>query len=268
MTYQCRRPIELRDRGFRRQFSCGVCKPCLIKRQMAWVFRMTLERRTRPFGSFLTLTYSDKNCPMRLDKRDITLFLKRYRKSIDCSVRYFYVGEYGTNTKRPHWHVIFCQTMPCQIPKGLSSIPTWQDGGVYKGDVTPQSMGYVARYALKNANQREYKAVVGMSRMPGLGTAGMEDIARHVFTQRSEIPNVPYLATVGKSRYPIDFTMRKVFENAYLQAGGAIADEKVSSMQAHLRSVYALHVEEEVNYEAEAREKWSAEIREIERGTQ
>lgn len=41
---------------------------------------------------------------------DLQKFIKRFRafcaKSFDASFRYFAIGEYGTNSLRPHWHIV------------------------------------------------------------------------------------------------------------------------------------------------------------------
>lgn len=43
-------------------------------------------------------------------KDDMQKFLKRFRafcqREFGCSFRYFAIGEYGTNSLRPHWHIV------------------------------------------------------------------------------------------------------------------------------------------------------------------
>ncbi|MDX8558692.1 hypothetical protein OZ663_18615, partial [Elizabethkingia sp. HX CGY] len=43
---------------------------------------------------------------MSLDYRDFQLFMKRARKLQEKKISYFLVGEYGSQTFRPHYHAI------------------------------------------------------------------------------------------------------------------------------------------------------------------
>lgn len=56
---------------------------------------------------FLTLTYNDEHLPpgAQLSKRDLQLFIKRLRK-VNPGIKYFAVGEYGTDKGRPHYHLV------------------------------------------------------------------------------------------------------------------------------------------------------------------
>jgi hypothetical protein len=98
---------------------------------------------------FITLTYRDWHPPFRTDralpqdksvnKRDCQLFLKRLRKNYDTlqrrsgieksrrlKLKYFLVSEYGTHTKRAHYHLILLNlTEPRLIDK------SWLCGHTY-----------------------------------------------------------------------------------------------------------------------------------------
>ena len=82
------RPIEV---------PCGHCIECRKKVAAEWAQRLYLEYKKFGKGVFLTLTYDDDHLKRNhygietLDKRDITLFLKKLRKNI--SYKYFCVGE-------------------------------------------------------------------------------------------------------------------------------------------------------------------------------
>lgn len=57
---------------------------------------------------FATLTYADEKIPEHgsLCHEDMTLFLKRLRKRESGQVSYYYCGEYGETTNRPHYHAV------------------------------------------------------------------------------------------------------------------------------------------------------------------
>ena len=67
--------------------------------------------------AFVTLTYTNDFLPRNefgrqsLRKRDIQLFIKRVRKKhsslTDEKFKYYCVGEYGSHTFRPHYHIMF-----------------------------------------------------------------------------------------------------------------------------------------------------------------
>jgi hypothetical protein len=55
------------------------------------------------------LTYDNDHLPVggTLVKRDLQLFIKRLRKEISpVKIKYYACGEYGDETKRPHYHLI------------------------------------------------------------------------------------------------------------------------------------------------------------------
>lgn len=111
---------------------------------------------------FVTLTFADEHLPpdMSVSVRDIQLFMKRLRKRTG-KVRFFACAEYGDDNKRPHYHLLlfgydFPDRKPwSKTPSGhiqdrsaiLESL--WPFGFATVGSVTPESAGYVARYAVK-----------------------------------------------------------------------------------------------------------------------
>lgn len=70
-----------------------------------------------------------------LRKKDVQLFLKRIRyhiaKEFDQSIRYFCVGEYGSQTFRPHYHLLLFFDEP-QLPRRIKDIISkcWQYGRI------------------------------------------------------------------------------------------------------------------------------------------
>lgn len=92
---------------------CGRCVLCRSKKSRELMFRCVAE--TNRWGTvpyFITFTYNNDNLPKDgVQKRDLQLFFKRLRSRLDYygiehNLRYFAVAEYGSKTKRAHYHVI------------------------------------------------------------------------------------------------------------------------------------------------------------------
>ena len=139
---------------------------------------------------FVTLTYNDEHLPANgsLNKRDITLFLKRLRKRYGKGIRYYQCGEYGELLSRPHHHAILFNhdfedkqlwsvRGGVRLYRSASLEQLWPYGYSTIGDVTFESAAYVARYVVKKiTGEREGEHYRGkmpefatMSRRPGIG---------------------------------------------------------------------------------------------------
>lgn len=133
---------------------CGKCRACALRKRKDWTTRITHEMEMHDCESccMVTLTYNDDNVPMCLDvdtsvhrsndlirkenynrtllPRDVQLFLKRLRRHLEYipkkpqgkrdhipvgSLRYFAVGEYGSKTGRPHYHILLFGWCPSDL---------------------------------------------------------------------------------------------------------------------------------------------------------
>lgn len=186
---------------------------------MSWTVRLLLEAQSHKSASFITLTYAETNLPQELEYRDIQLFLKRLRKSLRKPIRFFCTGEYGTRTKRPHWHMMIFNMDPPTL--GLSHLEQWPHGFVHFGQLTPKTCAYVAKYSLKSAGH-VVPSETHMSLRPGLGQDYIKWLASYYATRLPSLPEIPHRIKFGKDSYPLDRTCRQWFEKFYLQAGGAI----------------------------------------------
>ena len=95
------------------QVPCGKCVLCRDKKAREWSFRATCENVfSESIPLFLTLTYNNENLPKHgVFKEEVQLFLKRLRISLDRlhykhNLRYFACAEYGSKSKRPHYHML------------------------------------------------------------------------------------------------------------------------------------------------------------------
>lgn len=152
---------------------CGECHGCRLENSKTWALRCRHEASCWDHNIFVTLTYDDAKLPFRgsLDRRHVQLFLKSLRakyvgvqRAPDSErqpIRYFGCGEYGTRTRRPHYHLLlFNFFAPDQKPYGKDTYSSeslqklWGNGSVLIGSVTAASAAYVAGYATKKLNGR------------------------------------------------------------------------------------------------------------------
>lgn len=152
---QCFSPILLKET--RQLVPCGRCAACKGNRRQEWAFRLEQQLKTSDSAVFVTLTYSDENLTYGYEglpilvKSDIQLFFKRFRKKMGKQkIVYYLVGEYGDNTKRPHYHALLFGAGYKSDKLHIKLLETWQQGHVHLGDVTPKSIRYTLKYMLKN----------------------------------------------------------------------------------------------------------------------
>lgn len=171
---KCLRPITVRKSAHSTSFiqvPCGRCINCRKRRQRDWVFRLKMEQRNYPRGSFfITLTYAPEYVPttkkgnQTLRKRDVQLFIKRVRKQLSScgsSMRYYLCGEYGDKFHRPHYHalVFISDTENWLHTDGVNDIgqvlnkiciqKNWHYGYTKTSFFTDARAGYVAKYSVK-----------------------------------------------------------------------------------------------------------------------
>lgn len=133
--------------------------------------------------SFITLTYDDNyltfgESSATLVKRDVQTFLKRFRKKIGRKVRYYCVGEYGTDTYRPHYHLIMFN-VGYDDSEDVQSC--WGLGHVHVGDVTIQSISYVCKFHVNktNAPRGTLPSFTLMSTKPAIGAGYVDRMSKY-----------------------------------------------------------------------------------------
>jgi len=130
---------------------CGVCYECLQKKRADWTFRLMSQVLHSKSAYFCTFTYADLTSKY-LKKSDLQNYFKRLRH-VESKIKYFAVGEYGTKTKRPHWHAIIFNAMD---KNNLTD--KWKGGFSQIAPANRATIHYVTGYLLK---QGEYE-LVGM----------------------------------------------------------------------------------------------------------
>lgn len=199
---KCLAPITVNDR----QFNCGRCINCRINYTSMWALRLIYELSDNNAASFITLTYSDENRPGELRKKDLQDFWKRLRQNMKREyhefapkIRYYACGEYGSSTKREHFHAIvfgldcyddkhreilkrswpFCESWMFDKFRGRQS-------GMQ--EVTPDDISYVTGYVQKKLNGDAAKKEYGDRQPPfaccsqGLGLSFAEKNKKRLLT--------------------------------------------------------------------------------------
>lgn len=189
---------------------CGRCAGCRLEHSRQWAMRCMHEKRLHSASCFVTLTYDNAHLPPggTLVKRDLQLFMKRYRKVAGNGVRFFACGEYGEKTNRPHYHLLLLnkdfadkRLMSSGSEYNLYASATlsqlWEYGNHALGDVSFESCAYVARYCMKKVTGKpaadHYKGrepeFIVMSRRPGIGTGYFEKYSEEMYTHDNVIVN-------------------------------------------------------------------------------
>lgn len=149
-------------------FNCGKCRACRVNYTSMWKLRLLYELDNFSDAMFITLTFNEENLCKHgneLKKEDVQKFIKRVRRYMTYNndkrkIKYYFVGEYGSLTKRAHYHGIIFGLSPYEdidrsyISDAWSFCDSWQfDKSRGKksaiGSVTPDSIAYVTGYVQK-----------------------------------------------------------------------------------------------------------------------
>lgn len=200
----CTNSIQLKDLDFR--VPCGKCLPCQKRRRSEWSLRLEHEYMFSDSAYFITLTYNDESLPRTkegyptLVKKHVQNYIKRLRnahtaylkqeqrkvnndfKITSKKIRYYAVGEYGSQTRRPHYHLLLFNY---DIDNTNQFIAKWKNtstaqsyGHVDVGNVTAASINYVTKYMFKGFNKKTDKRQSPfslMSKKPIIGHAYLEN---------------------------------------------------------------------------------------------
>jgi len=201
-------------------YGCGQCTPCRVNKRRVWTHRLVLEASKWKDNCFLTLTYDDEHCPPdgSLEPKTLQDFVKRLRRYHDpVRLRYFAVGEYGSRTWRPHYHLALfnfatCERHRsqfnrsgltcCQRCKDVNAI--WGFGNAYLANLERESAQYISGYVIKKMTQRQDARLNGrhpefsrMSLKPGIGAHAMEDVKSAI----TQSPAATLIADVTQISY-------------------------------------------------------------------
>ena len=229
---------ELEQQGSKWRYQlipCKHCWACQLKYAAEWATRLTWESQRYEHKYYITLTYDEEHVPIfssmryydddkgtyteyendgtwngSLEPKDMTRFIKTLRKHYErqgiTDIKYFYCGEYGGETKRPHYHMILFGA-PLDLNqfhdfhidpkhkklhwKSKEIEKWWGKGMIDVAEVEWNSCAYVARYCMKKINtendgrvyaeQGKYKEFIRMSRRPGIGMRYYDENATKIY---------------------------------------------------------------------------------------
>lgn len=177
---------------------CGKCPNCVARKRALQSIRLCHERSMHDNACFITLTYDEEHVPVtdtrvnvdpnkHLDRgisngpirtlypKDVQDFIKRLRGSLtyQCTrkkvrrdhvdrIRYFLVGEYGSKTHRPHYHLIVfgwfpSDAVPWRKDDFLSAqiARLWPHGFHTVSKVTEGRCKYAAQYVTKKMVKKD-----------------------------------------------------------------------------------------------------------------
>lgn len=148
---ECLRPKYLHKQDM--VVPCGNCGFCAATRRSDWAVRIAYERKLHTSSCFITLTYANPHLVWasghpQLHRRHVQLFLKRVRKA-GHKLRYYGVGEYGSKTFRPHYHMIIFGDVPESVIR-----KSWDYGEVHIGTCTDESVLYTLSYMINKNDWR------------------------------------------------------------------------------------------------------------------
>lgn len=244
---------------------CGQCIGCRMRRASDWELRIMHEASLWPESCFVTLTYSPEFLPSdgSLSHRHVQLFMKRLRKHFGSRlVRFYAVGEYGSETARPHYHICLFNVdfRSDRVHMGKSGSGAvfdesavlsalWKFGRCSVQDLTPETASYCARYimtkALGNGASEARKVVLEsgeivervpeyarMSLRPGIGARWLDRYARDVY------PHDFVVARGKKRRAP------RFYDTVASRSDAAMVDEVKAARALRARDYASENTEE------------------------
>lgn len=175
---------------------CQKCNFCLQNRRSDWGFRMQQETKVSGNSKVLTLTYDNKHLPQywegdelrgfNLEKEHLFRFLKTIKQAQRRAlkkeykywrIRYYAVGEYGSITYRPHYHVVIFNIHPTILER-FKLGEFWDKGEMrHVMPVNIKTANYVAKYLIDKQDMPTelQKPFTTMSRNPGIGANYIDD---------------------------------------------------------------------------------------------
>ncbi len=255
------------------EIPCGQCIECRLQRSRRWADRCMLELGYHESSYFITLTYDNEYIPKNplidydtgeiyaenatLVKKDLQDFMKRLRrayeyKGFDNKLRFFACGEYGSQTLRPHFHIIVFGLKLDDLVLYKRNFngdnlynsafisKLWKKGFSVVGDVTWQSCAYVARYIMKKhlGKDSEFYDVYNiepeftlMSRKPGIARQYYDEHKDELFYH--DFVSIP-TKDGAKQIYPPPY-YEKLFEEDFPE--NEVVERKEKRKQAKIDSV-------------------------------
>lgn len=250
-TTLCRNPFMV---GSMLPAGCYTCPPCRVKRKKQWSSRLWLESMCWQDNAFATLTYTEKELPENgtLVPTHVQGFLKRLRSRLSPSkIRFFMVGEYGSQTQRPHYHLILFNFRSCL--RGTTDLrlesccaqcdvvqESWKNpetgisfGKIQLGTVSEKACNYIAKYVVKGWNKNATELLRGrhpeftrMSLRKGIGHPSLSTISESIINTATArnlvaLSDVPLTYRSGKIIRPLgNYLRRELRKKLHISSDG------------------------------------------------
>ncbi len=183
-----------------------------------------LESFCHDDNCFVTLTYETMPENASLNPEHHRNFLKRLRKSLAArqlpKVRFYAVGEYGSETQRPHYHY---SLFGLSVSMGLRLVPAaWPNGFTMTAEFNKNTAAYVCGYVTKKMTSKHdprlngrYPEFARQSNRPGIGHSAMAVIRDVICTDAGldeylATGDVPMTLKMGKKSLPLGRYLRDV----------------------------------------------------------
>lgn len=241
---------------------CGKCPFCTATRRADWILRLNVEARLHLDKHFITLTYANphlvwKHGQPQLCKRHLQLWFKLVRRA-GYKIRYYAVGEYGSTTYRPHYHIILFGYVPEDLIRS-----SWKYGQVHIGTVTQASIAYTLGYIVNSKgpfmlSNRERPFSL-MSRKPGLGHSYLtpEMMEWHRCDRRN------YAIMDGVKRHLPRYYKGKIFSKIdHVRIAIYTANADFKRQVEWIRHPYRMAMKDPLAYREEQRRRLAMRIRE------
>lgn len=240
---------------------CGSCAFCCATKRSDWALRLHYESRLHADKKFVTLTYADAHLKWRdnvpqLHKPHLQLWFKNIRRK-GFKIRYYAVGEYGSRTFRPHYHIILFGSVPDQVIRDC-----WPFGLVHIGTVTDQSVMYTLGYIVNGKGwqmrTKRERPFAFMSLRPGIGANYLS--ARMIEWHKSDRKN--YAMLNAEKRHLPRYYKEKIFSKVDL-VRIAVRDQKAQfkKMVKWVRSPAMRRMEDPLAYRDEQLRQLACRIR-------
>lgn len=212
---------------------CGQCAYCRMQKAREWANRLMLELQYHQEAWFVTLTFDDEHIDAQcgpnhsLQKKHLQKFMKDLRERVyPDKLRFYGIGEYGSQTARPHYHLILFGLHLASSDRHFYKLSelgyayensdlicsVWPYGFNVVAPVTWESCCYTARYMMKKLGDgssvyEDYgleKPFSLMSRCPGIG-------AQYFIDHQDEIFEKPKIV-LGTEKGSLQFAPPRYFK--------------------------------------------------------
>jgi hypothetical protein len=236
--------------------ACGKCEGCRADQAREWAIRCYHESSLHDKNCFVTLTYDQDHLPFdgKINKTHLQKFFRSLRDR-GHKIRYFACGEYGGQTRRPHYHALLFGNDfkdDFEVVGNTASISkystgngsyvsplltrAWGRGYVQCDEVNMSTISYVAGYTAKKIGDPDTFNL--MSRRPGIGRDWLkryyDDLSRtgmvNIEGQNYPVPS-KYLEMESEKLHAVKEHRRK-----YVEEHGRATDLQLESKKRNYQS--------------------------------